>query len=619
MRVLDETPAQGNNDLSRLEQGGYFGEQELLLENKLRNDSIEAITDAALIKIPERFLKKSVQLDKPLEIKLKKAGHRQIINKIADALTLYEGLAAYIEEKIENVVTYAKGQTIFDVNDPSDFVYVILDGTVNLVIPNEIQSKKITIVRGLSFGELDVLRDAPRSTKVVAEEPVSLSRIHKNEFKKYYAENPKLCAFLKVLGNTYSLPHRGSSIVSFRKISERDTITTAYKLPDGRSVVAHSFIENNYFVMAEEGHQQQGQLYSYKKLPDIEVEIMVLNENVISLKCYGPWSWDNLLTACSAILDKKTVNKEILDNFTRNGIFDFGIGDLGLLKFICDCMSVEKNTIERLIDQGVNSLASISEKTGACTVCGSCRHRILSMLGQNIWLSVYMVKGITHNKDVVSYYIQPSQGQFNPFIPGQHIIIQLRISGTWIERAFTISDIEQDGKLRITIKKKDLGVFTNWLFNNDTNQLPTYVSQPQGNFMLKMDSSHPVLCFAGGVGVTPFITFAKSLLTNRQRKMHLVYVAPTKEDFIFIDEFNSVIDQSPSFKLTLLERSVSGYLTDDNIIEYIKNIDEPEIYICGPEKLESAIVRLLKKINYPQEKIHIEKFTYPSPICKPDT
>ena len=154
-------------------------------------------------------------------------------------MSIYESLRSYFLEEVgvENIVSYDKDQTIFNVDDIADYVYFILQGSVNLHLPNENTPKDITLVRGDLFGELSELRGAPRAATVVADEFTTLIRLDIEEFKKFYEKNPELQKLLEVLGNTYSLPNKGKATQYFGKVLGANAITMSFKL-DGRFVVA---------------------------------------------------------------------------------------------------------------------------------------------------------------------------------------------------------------------------------------------------------------------------------------------------------------------------------------------------------------------------------------------
>lgn len=605
--------------LARLNKGDYFGEQALLGElTKTRNASIEAITDTTLIKIDKEFILKLLKIDTDLRARLNKIGNQQIMHKLSATLDLYQNIKSKLQEKNEqDIIEIVKDTIIFKAGDISNYVYIILEGSVDIVLPKDKNHTTITLKKGHLFGELGVLQNRTRAATAIARELTRLLRISAQEFNELCITFPQFKKTLQTLQNTYLLPNRGVAEQSLGKVLGMDAITTIYKLNDGRTVIANHVLEKPFFTMQEE-NVKQAELCSYEKDSDNRIELKILKSRIVSIQYYG--LGDDLSKLCLALLDGKEIPNQVLDHFRSTGEFQLDIaGPLTnkLPNVVCDCMSVKRDEIEKLISEGIKSFAMISNQTGACTVCGSCRSRILSMLGQNTWVHALMTRGIHHSDKVVSYFIQAQDGQFKSFSPGEHVVIQVRIDENWVERAYTLSDLAEQGKLRITIKKEESGFFTKWLFNNSLEQIPIYASQPQGNFNLNHTANQSILCIAGGIGITPFITFAKSLQKQQtQRRMHLIYIARTQDDFLFTDEFNDIIHTTPSISLQLWEKKKLGALPDEKIAEVLNDLEDAEVYICGPEGFEISILNTLNKLNYNAKKIHVEKFMYANPMVK---
>lgn len=181
-----------------------------------------------------------------------------------------------------------------------------------------------------------------------------------------------------------------------------------------------------------------------------------------------------------------------------------------------------------------------------------------------------------------------------------------------MERPYTISHVpEGDNELTITIKRDRLGLFTNWLYNQSAASFTVNISQPQGRFLLNEDESIPALCFAGGIGVTPFITFASWLERNQsQKKMHLIYTALKESDFIAKDVFKEISAKKPDFTVNYRTTEEDGYLTESEISAANQSNPDAEIYICGPKPFLNLLNDIFNKLNIPRDKIYEEEFVH---------
>lgn len=600
--------------LARLNKGDYFGEQALLGHaNMSRNASIEAIDDTQFILIKKNHLQAALQGNAPLKQKLVEKGNVQLLNNITQLVDVYRDIKSKLVAKSDNVLFFEKDQKIYSKGEESECVYIILEGSVNIKVPAVDGSEKsLILLRGHLFGELGILENLNRIGDAIALEHTKVICIPANDFREHYSRSPALKKLLSQLGTSYTLPGKGIVTQFYGTSDENNVITTTYKLARGRFILATT--SDHTFVMTEKSVTKD-QVHAFKN-ENIDIEIGVKHNFVVYVKCIGEWRDLKYVTA--AIIDRKPVTPGLINEFEQTGRFK--LRDPKDVAIVCVCMSVERDTIQDLISDGIKSFAKISEITGCGTVCGSCRPRILSMLGQNVWLAAKMNRVIAHNDKISSYIIEPSSDTFNAFIPGEHIVVQININGLWVERAYTLSDFNEDNKYRITVKKEEGGVFSNWVHEQASMEINVFASQPQGNFKLTIDSGNPLICFAGGIGITPFIAFAKSLCRSQpKREMHLIYIAPTQDDFIFLDELEKVKQTMSTFKLTLWERKKSGYLTDEHINKFVNSSPRADVYICGPEGFESSIVKSLRSINFREDKIFIEQFTYANPINKTQT
>lgn len=619
VRVFTTDTLNNKIPLARLNKGDYFGEQSLIsTDNNTRNASVESITDVLLISIDDNLVKKVLDIDSKLLEELKKIGDKQIIEKLSSVLETYhlsktKLLELYKQSPI-NIIQVPAKKILFSSGDKPDYVYFILEGEVELLISMNkgAELKAVVLTKGHIFGELSVIRGSNRTGSAIAKEKLKLLAIPASEFKALYLKDKDLQKALKSFHESYWLPNRGLAQQFIGKTLGINIITTIYKLINGKTINASRTIYHDYFSMFVEGATADN-TYVYEN-NQIKIELKTFENTLIEIKSHG--YLESLPVICSYLIDGKTIEEQDLQQFLATGIFQpsgcAAQNDNDAI--ICTCMSISKGQILKCIGDGINKFEDISKKTGASTVCGTCRHRILALLGQTNWTAGLMTKAVSHNEYIRSYFIQPLDGSFKNYKPGQHVLIQARIHNHWIERAYTISDVTKNNILRITVKKEDKGYFSNWLFNEAPDECTVNVSQPQGNFILDPGENQPAICFAGGIGITPFISFAKAFLEQKSpRKVHIVYSARQNQDFIFMDEFQEAMTESPNISLHTHLTSKQGRLTNENIVEMVQELGQPDVYICGPEGYEKHIVKALEQINYNKNKVHVEQFTFVGP------
>ena len=88
---------------------------------------------------------------------------------------------------------FAEGDVIFNVGDPSSCAYLIVDGTVSILLNEEGGKPEVlaSIKPGEYFGEMGVIDNQPRSATAVAEGEVVCFEVSQAEFMDMLVERPQ--------------------------------------------------------------------------------------------------------------------------------------------------------------------------------------------------------------------------------------------------------------------------------------------------------------------------------------------------------------------------------------------------------------------------------------------
>lgn len=84
--------------------------------------------------------------------------------------------------------THQAGSVIFSDSEPTDAVYLVLEGEIALSLRGESLS---TEGRGALIGEMAIMHDAPRNATATAVSTTRLARISPDEFRELVADNPE--------------------------------------------------------------------------------------------------------------------------------------------------------------------------------------------------------------------------------------------------------------------------------------------------------------------------------------------------------------------------------------------------------------------------------------------
>jgi CRP-like cAMP-binding protein len=98
-------------------------------------------------------------------------------------------LLAFTSER----VSYAAGEVLFHQGDPGDVAYVMLAGTIDILINSPSgQVKVATVGANEIVGEIAILCDVARTATVKTASPVQALRIRKDQFLALLVEFPQM-------------------------------------------------------------------------------------------------------------------------------------------------------------------------------------------------------------------------------------------------------------------------------------------------------------------------------------------------------------------------------------------------------------------------------------------
>lgn len=216
--------------------------------------------------------------------------------------------------------------------------------------------------------------------------------------------------------------------------------------------------------------------------------------------------------------------------------------------------------------------------------------------------------------------------------PGQFLTINVPIEGVVQKRAYSFSSNPYTDKdLKITVKRVEKGLVSNYVHDYLKVGDKLEVDDPAGSFYVEPQKNNKkqYVLFAGGSGVTPMFSIAKSVLTEEPNSsVLLIYANQTMESIIFHEEIKALSETYPdTFKV---EHIISGNKTykanyhpglatktliDRVMIKHDITYEDNHVYmICGPFGYMEKIKEVLADNGITREKIKIEVFK--SPVVK---
>jgi ferredoxin-NADP reductase/predicted pyridoxine 5'-phosphate oxidase superfamily flavin-nucleotide-binding protein len=224
--------------------------------------------------------------------------------------------------------------------------------------------------------------------------------------------------------------------------------------------------------------------------------------------------------------------------------------------------------------------------------------------------------------DVASFLLAPKDGSaLAPFAPGQHLPIELDISGVTdpLRRTYSLSSAPSDGAYRISVKRESEGVGSRFLHDSIAVGDVIQTGAPAGEFVALSDD-RPIVCVSAGIGATPMVSMLREhVASGSERPIWFVHVARDGRHHPFKAEVEELIARSPSASAHVFytqpeprdrvgrDFDSKGRLDATKILDLITD-ESGSFYLCGPVPFMASLSAGLVAEGLPAGRIHVEDF-----------
>lgn len=217
-------------------------------------------------------------------------------------------------------------------------------------------------------------------------------------------------------------------------------------------------------------------------------------------------------------------------------------------------------------------------------------------------------------EDVISVELCPNPSNspgptasFKTFGAGDHIDLQLP---NGLTRSYSLMNNPKEQEryvLGILKDPKSRGA-SKWLHEHLRVGMRIEITAPSNNFPLNESFKHTVL-ISGGIGVTPIISMAHRL-NELSASFEFIYAAKSKASGPYQEQianfgtpvhwhFDDQVGSPPDLKA----------LIEARIKHHGLNLNECQLYACGPEPMLEAFLKACEQLSLPHA--HIERFKAP--------
>ncbi len=221
----------------------------------------------------------------------------------------------------------------------------------------------------------------------------------------------------------------------------------------------------------------------------------------------------------------------------------------------------------------------------------------------------YIVEKINEVGDVLEIYLKPENESIK-YYPGQFAFINFDMNGLNETHPFSFSSSPDDFMIRFTIKI--MGDYTLKLrqLSPGTKCL---IWGSYGKLYYGFDGNKDVVCVAGGIGITPFVSLIRYEIKHiKPRKIYLFYSAKTEKSAIYHSDFIELESNLINFNYYPNFTCDKPQLSCQKLVENIGNLNNKLFYLCGPTKMMDNLSYQLQENGVKTKDIIFEDFSFKS-------
>jgi 3-ketosteroid 9alpha-monooxygenase subunit B len=196
--------------------------------------------------------------------------------------------------------------------------------------------------------------------------------------------------------------------------------------------------------------------------------------------------------------------------------------------------------------------------------------------------------------------------------PGQFLTLRVPSAETGsVARCYSLSSSPHvDSSLAVAVKRTAGGYGSNWLCDNAIEGMHLDVLPPSGVFTPR-SLDRDVMLIAGGSGITPLISIAKSVLAAGTGNVALFYANRDAASVIFTDQLAQLVSKYQG-RLSVYHwlESERGIPTASRLAtEFAATATDRDVFVCGPGPFKEASVAGLRALGVDKSLINQEIFS----------
>ena len=237
-------------------------------------------------------------------------------------------------------------------------------------------------------------------------------------------------------------------------------------------------------------------------------------------------------------------------------------------------------------------------------------------------------------------FMAEDTGVLPDYEPGQHITISCSIPGfeDAVTRAYSLIEpaiVADRTTYSISVRHQKSvngkgqaveGIMSSFINQHLTIGSPVQITSPSGSFIIPLNATQPVVMFAGGIGITPFICYLESIDPLQEGpEIWLYYANRNSQNHAFksrLDALNKKLARLTIVNIysnPLLEDrlgedyQINGHASADIVPEQLLK-QNARFYMCGAQSMMDSLAKGLHERSVPKFAIFYEAFRSPVQI-----
>lgn len=197
------------------------------------------------------------------------------------------------------------------------------------------------------------------------------------------------------------------------------------------------------------------------------------------------------------------------------------------------------------------------------------------------------------------------ENAFPFFRAGQYVSLQAKIGQSLVSRPYSISSSPRQALANeLTLGIADAGFFSGWLGREAKPGDRFRMTEPSGEFHYEtLRDQKQIVCIAGGTGITPFLSMARSMAEGDEPyRMLLFYGARDEAHLAYRDELEALKQKGLTVVYVLSDEEKPGFahgFITARLLEQYADIRQVSFFLCGPQAMYRFVAEQLAPYALP--------------------